>query len=278
MYNRFFFEDDTTLSDETKTLENYHSGTLTKTWVADEDALYIGSRLPFNHLYIKMGGTVNDISSVLTVEYWDGTEFQTAVDLLDETSPSGKTFSQSGFVNFSPDKDYAWSKDDTENVTGLTTKKIYDLYWIKLTVSENLTASVIFSWIGQKFSDDNDIGTYYPDLLDSTLMGKFESGKSDWEEQHIAAASIIVQDLRAKGLIIERGQLVEREDLRLASVAKVAVIAYTPFDDDYSISLENAMKEYSHRINSYRPFIDEDLDGKADDNEMDYVQPTLQRR
>lgn len=272
MKKRILYSDDGTLNDWSVNLDNYHSGTHSMDFIAAEDSIYIGSRLPFNHLYFKLdGANVNANASVMTVSYWDSGEFRSAVDLIDETASSGATLAQSGFVTWSTDRDYGWIREDTNyggnTVTGLTTVEIYDLYWCKITVSADLTAGVAFSWVGQKFSNDNDLGAEYPSLVRSTFIAAYESGKTDWEEQHMVVAELIVDDLIDLGLILERDQILKKDDLKSSSVSRLAQMIFTGMGDDYSKNRELAENEYRARLNKVMPRIDLNINGRIDINE-----------
>jgi hypothetical protein len=58
MNKRFFYLDNSTLSDWTPALNNYKAGSKAMPFVGGEHALMIGSRLPFNHFYVKLA--IND--------------------------------------------------------------------------------------------------------------------------------------------------------------------------------------------------------------------------
>ena len=269
MKRRVLYSDNSVLTDISVNMENYHVGTNAFTFVAAQDAFYIGSRLPFNHLFIKMDGSnVNSNSSAMTVSYWEGSSWIPAVEVIDETVTSGASLAKSGFVTWVTDRDYGWPREDTNyggiTVTGLTTVEIYNLYWLKLTFSADLSADTAFSWIGQKFSNDNELGSEYSDLVRAGLIDAYESGKTDWEEQHVRAADVIIKDLTHKGLIIEKEQILERLDFELASVSKTAEIIYGGLGDDYKEDKKLARDEYDDRLNKLLPRIDVNRNARED--------------
>ena len=270
MKKRIIYSDNTVLNNITDELNNYHTGETGITFVAAEDALYVGSNLPFNHLYCKMGATVNENASVMTVELWDGTEWQAVAELNDGTDLSGATFGQSGYVEFTPDKNENWTREDTvdadgtESVTGLGDIKIYDKYWVKITASADLTANLTIAWIGQIFSDDDDLDSEYPELLDTSLMSAIKSGKTDYQEQAVRSANIIIKDLKRKKIILDKNQILVREDLMLSSVSKIAEITYTMLGDDYVDNKAAAKKEYIERLNSAFPIVDKNNNARVE--------------
>lgn len=269
---RVLFSDNGTISDYSPQMNDYHSGTMSFDIVAAEDAIFIGSLLPFNHLYLKFdGANVNSAASNLTVQYWDGNGFQNAVDIIDETKVGLATFAQSGFVTWSSNKNYSWVREDTNyggnTIDGLTSVDIYDHFWLKLTFSGDLDAGVTFSWLGQKFSDDYDLGSEHKQLLRSGFITAFESGKTDWEEQHIKAAELISEDLINLGVIADKNQILRKDDFKTASVKKVAEIIFGSMGRDYYDDRDTAKDEYERRINKAIPLIDINVNGRFDHNE-----------
>jgi len=258
-------------TDITQELVNYYSGTKSIT-LAAADALYIGDKFPFNFLYLKLSGTPQSVASALTIQYWDGSVWKSAVEVIDETSIGGKTLTQSGFVSFVPDKRYSWLRESTndggETVTGLTSFCIYDHYWIRIVPTVTCSA-VTIDWVGRKLSDDNDLGTEYPDLVRTNVKTAILSGKTNYEEQAIRAHDIIVNDLMANKVLDNGNRVLSRENIVLTSVAKVAEIIYTMLGDDYLDQKINANKEYIKRLHSCLPKVDINDNAREDIPEMD---------
>jgi len=282
MNNRIIYSDNGTLSDFSTDLANYHAGTGTMSFVAAEDAIYIGTYIPINHLYCKVGGIVNSQASVIIVSPWNGSAFVSAAEVIDETSVAGASLAQSGFISWVTDKNELWGRDDTvvsgaEKVTGLGSITIYDRYWLKLTFSADLTASVVLSWVGHLFSDDNSFASEFPDLMRSSNMTSFESGKTDWEEQHVVAAKQLINDIIYQRKIDMVGQILDRRDYELAVNQKVAEIIYTAFGDDYIDQKTEARKEYSSRLNKLFPKVDLNKNARYDVQEQIKVRGKLMR-
>lgn len=278
MANRIIFSDNGTLNDWTINLANYHQGDETFSFVSAEDFIYIGSDLPFNHLYFKFS-TANTNTVNLSLSIWDGNNFENAADLFDETDG----FKNDGFITWVPDKNKGWGREDTnvngaERVTGLGTITIYDKYWIRLGFDSDLSASSIISWVGNLFSNDNDLKVEFPDLMRTNTLLAFETGKTDWEEQHVRAAEIIIDDLIDRRIISSKDQILERRNLSRASVSKVAEIVYSAFGDDGLDNMTRARKEYDKRISKNLFVKDKDNDGIIDKNEkIDYTHGKLLR-
>lgn len=281
MFNRVIFSDNGTLVDFSVNLDKFRTGTSTFNYTTSQDALYLGSRFPFNHRWFEVD-TVNDQSADITIQYWDGKEFVNTVEVIDETSLSGVPFAQSGFITWTPDEDTSWSRDHTadaggEQVTGLGDVTIYDLYWIKITYSATLNASTAFKWVGNIFSDDDDLVVEYPDLLKSAVLTSFEAGKTDWKEQHIRAASIVITDMISKGIIDSGDQILERRVFKDIAVSKTAELIFNSFGDDFIDNRNDARIEYNKRLSKDIFLVDRNNDGKISIGEEKIRQGVLSR-
>jgi len=272
--NRIIYNDNSTLVNYTEELNNNHSGETAITFVAAEDALFIGTTLPCNHLCFKMGATPNIVASIMTVSIWDGSDFNAVAELVDGTAAAGATLGQSGFIEFTPDKQKGWGYDDTvdasgtEVVTGLGNVTIYDKYWHKITASADLSAALTIAWIGQIFSNDDDLGSEYPDLVLSGTMTAIEAGKTDYQEQAIRAAKVIIQDLKRKNVIYNKNQIIVRDDLMMTSVSKTAEIIYGMLGEDYNDAKAAARKEYTERLSNAFPVVDKNKNAIPDRQEQ----------
>lgn len=263
--NRVIWDDNGTLKDLSQSLNNYHSSTSVIDFVSAEDAIYIGSDLPFNHRYFDVS-VVNAAAATVSVSIWNGSEWESAVDVIDQTSNGSAPLSASGIVSWTPDRNGSgWSRESTsENVTGISTLKIYNLYWAKMTYSANLTGTLALRYVGHKFSSDEDLIAYYPELNSSSLKTAFKAGKTDWNEQHFAAAEKIIKDLRQQGHIWSRNQILNWELFTIASVHAVAGIVFRAFGDDYKDNLVQASKDYWDALNLKSFEVDKDADGRFD--------------
>lgn len=286
-FTRFLYSNNSIINDWSPELNKYQSGTQTFTFVASQDYFYIGNIARFNHAYLKLA-TLNTANTSMTVEYFSGTtnEWTRAVELIDET----QGLTQSGFITWVPDKNDAWEISDCKydalgNVTFSTGRNnidsndtlIYDKYWIRISFNNDLDVGTELSWAGQKFSDDDDLGAEFPDLIRSNVKTAFESGKTDWEEQHVRAAEIIVQDLISKKVIFTKNQILERRSFTLASVYKVAQMIFNSFGDDYVDQKLAAKSEYEKRLDTSIYDVDLNLDGELDQSEMFSRQGFLKR-
>lgn len=262
---RIIWSDNGTLKDMSVALNDLTAQTYTLPLVAAEDKIYIGSDLPFNHRHFIVS-TANDVASVVTVEFWTGSAWVSAVDVLDQTSVSGVSLAQSGIISWTPERNDSWGiEDSTEDIPQLSTLKIYDMYWARLTFSANLKATTALKYVGHKFAKDGDLAPHgYPDLNLSAIKAMFESGKTDWNEQHVGAAEAVIQYLRQKYLIQSRNQILNWEQFNVAAVHKVAEIIYSSFGPDYEERRALADKKYYQSINLGLTEVDTNQDGKRD--------------
>lgn len=259
--NRVIYDDNGTKTDYSSTLAQIETGTVTVAIVALEDYIYIGSTYPFNHRYISVS-TANTNSSVLSVDIYDGSVWNGAVDVIDKTSVAGKTFAQSGVVQFSVDRSKSWSRiSTTESISVLSSFKIYDKYWARLRFSANFSAGTAIKYVGHAFSADGQLAMLYPDLNSSNLKTAFASGKTTWEEQHVLAGDKIIEDLQNSGMVVTGNQIMNWERYTQASLHCVAAMVYRAFGDDYKDNLEQAVKDYKEAINKAIGDIDKNADG-----------------
>ncbi len=224
--------------------------------------IIIGTRYPTNHVYLKVGTVPNIETSTMSVSIWNGKEWKSTVNIVDETY----TLSKSGYVTWLKDKDESWGIDNSEDL-GLTVID-YDLYWYKISFSADLTPDVNLDWIGEKYSNDDLLGAEYPDLIRSNVKAAFETGKTDWNEQHVHASKLLIKDLISKKLVVDEAQILCREELELACVSKVAEIIFNAMGDDYIDQKIAAFKEYQQRLNKALPKVDKNNNATLDRSEM----------
>lgn len=277
--NRVIFNNAGTLTDASIALSNIQSGSASFDFETATDYIYLGSDLPFNHRHFDMG-TVNAVTSVVTVDLWNGTEWVAAIDIIDQTSVSGASLAQDGIISWRPDEDESsWNWDDTDDMTGsgLETLKIKGLYWARVKFSANLTDTLSFNYIGHKFNDDEELYSEYPEFSQSTMKTAYESGKTDWNEQELVAAEYIIQDLRSNNLITSQNQILDWRIFAKASVHKTAEIIFRAFGDDYKDNMLEANKAYKQHINLKQFNIDQNRDATLTEVETHPISTYLGR-
>lgn len=267
--NRVILSKNGTLTDLSVNASNFLSGTNVINIVAATDKLYLGSDLPFNHRWFEVS-VVNALASVPSVKLWNGSEWKAAVDVVDETqSTSGKVFSQSGIISWSPDRDEAsWVRQQsTEDIAALTSLRIYDAYWAEMSFSGDLTGTTALGYVGHKFSKDENLFSQYPELENSTLMTAFKAGKTTWNDQTFEAAEYIIQELRSKGVVFSKNQILDWSIFKNASVHKTAEIAFRAFGDDYSDNLMQAKKDFKEAMDLKAFNVDQNANAVQEEKE-----------
>lgn len=275
--NRIIWKDNAQLKDLSLNLSNFLSGVVQTGIVATEDALYIGSDLPFNHRWFEVS-TVNDQASVLSIDIWDGNAWIPAVDVIDQTSASGKTFAQSGIISWVPDRYKSWGHENSsEDVDDLETLKIYNMFWVRIRFSGDLKATTALKYVGHKFSSDEDLAAEYPELANQSLKTSFQAGKTTWDEQHFLASEYIVQQLRAENIVYSENQIVDWQQFKSSSVHKVAEICFRAFGEDYFEELKVAQNAFGKAMATKSVNIDRNKNATIDTNEKDVSTRFLSR-
>jgi hypothetical protein len=275
---RIYHDNNGILAELSTELENYHTGTATIDIVSADDAIFIGSELPFNSLYFDVS-SANDQTSTPTVSYWDGGAWVPMVDLIDETNG----LFVSGHMTWVTDKSKIWAKEDTvyhsggEQITDLGDVTVYDLYWLKITYSADLNASTTLNWVGTKFCSDNDLEGEYSLFGRSGFITAYESGKTDWEKEIILASRLVVEELIDKGSIVSGDQLLERRKLRDATVSRTAQLIFTSMGDDYEDDRVKARNEFKSRMNKKNYKADLNANARLDESEKGMVNGILYR-
>jgi hypothetical protein len=246
MNNRIVFSKNGSLNDFSVALSTYRGQIKTFTQVSGQDYLYIGSRLPFNHIYFKLQKpSIN--TAAMKVQYYDGTSWVDTVEVIDET----EGFKKSGMVQFTPNRDKGWGMRSTnyngEKVPGLEGIVIYDFYWTRISFDASLS-EVEIKWAGNLFSNDDDLVSEFPDLLSTANIASWEDGKTNWEEQHVAASKLLTDDLVNKGIICGPEQILDWREFTTACIQKTAEIIFKGMGDDYKDDVLDARKEYNARL------------------------------
>lgn len=267
------------LVDQTTLLNNFRAGTVTGA-ILSTGYIYIGQVLPFAHKYFHIitDPPISNTAS-LTVEYWAGDQWIPTVDLRDGTGAGGdatKTMSQSGYIKFRPDPDeQGWQADDTDEMDGSGLEngpRIPCMYWARLSFSASLSAQE-FNYIGQKFSNDDEMYSWYPGLNNQRLRDTYEQDspagtKTDWEEQSFMSAEMVVRDLKQSNIIISQAQLMDTDLFNLESIHKQAEIIFGGVDRRGPEDEGKAHNRWKKARELARKNIDENGDGKLSKGEQ----------
>ena len=263
---RVIFSDNGTLSDFSFEARDFRGDSIATPIVAAEDKIYIGTTLPFNHKWIEIS-TVNDAASVLSVDVWDGESWIPTVSTFDRTDSSGVSLAQSGYIMFTPDRDEAWTREqDSFEVEGLEStenvNEIYQMYWMRLSFSADLHPATSIKYIGHKFSSDDDLYAFYPDLNNSALKTQFKSGKTNWDEQSFMSSQFIIKELKSRSIILNQDQIMDFDLFQEASIHKIAAIIYAALGDDFRDDYKQSLERFNNSMNLKQFNIDKNIDGR----------------
>ena len=266
---RIIFSNNGVLTDLSITLNDADEGTYVPGIVAAEDYLYVASPMPFNHKWFQLGTVVNAASSAIAVHLWHDNAWQAAADVMDYTSTSGATLAKSGVVQFRPEiESGGWTRQRlSSEVTGIEALEIYNMYWVRFSFSQNLTAGTVLKYVGQRFSKDTDLYAEYPDLNNTVLLSNWASGKTTWDDQHALAANRIIQKLISSNIIYDSNEILDWELFTEASVHKTAEIIYAGLGPSMLENRKIAIEKYDKAINMSYFNADKNGDAVLDDYE-----------
>lgn len=277
--NRLIWDDGGTLKDLSAALNDMQAATKVVDFQSG-DYLYIGSDLPFNHRYFEVVSP-NAVTASVSVQLWNGNSWASAVDKIDQTDVGGVTLAQSGHLSWVKSKSEQWVKQDTNansGITGLSNLIIYDLYWARLSFSANLTGTTSLRFVGQKFSDDTDLRSLWPDLIRSDAFAQWPyQPKTNWDDQHHEASEYVIRALKRKGQLVSASQILNWEIFREASAHKCAELIMNSMGKDWMEPRDKAAKYFDEAIEAWIFDIDRNKDTLLDASERDVSTVVIRR-
>ena len=224
---------------------------------------YIGKKAPFNNFFMQFG-TANINSVAMTVSYWSGSEWVEAVDLLDGTVGA----SQSGVTQFSPHRTNLWKKTQDTSESGapteLSTFTIYDMYWLKVEFSGDLSADTELTTLSYKFTDSAEMLRRDVDI--NEFLTAF--GQNDWLPQIMSASTDVAIDLKRKNLITDEGQLLRFDDVAIPTAYRAIFLVYLNLGEDYTDRRKEILKLYNESLAGIYS-LDKNSDGHLSSSEME---------
>ena len=219
-----------------------HAGT--SLILAPTDCLYIGTPLPFNALYLRLGTNLNTNASNLSFSFWDASTFRTFLSVQDGTKTTTKTLSQSGTVQLIVKDEYMPCSHDSKYIAEMGLDGYYDLYWTKITVSA-LTTAFDLLYVGQLFLEsDNALYMEYPDLSASQYKKAFSLSKIDFLDQRIVATDRTISELIAKNVVSQPQQFMDWRVMKEACLHKTAELIYKALGVKYKEDAIAANKSF----------------------------------
>jgi hypothetical protein len=223
-----------------------------------------------NTLYIEFAvSSANSQPNTLTVEYWDGTAWVSAVNMYDQT----KGFTRNGFIS--------WDRDDLEDNQEKVVFDSDELYWMRIrsSVAQDTTEVKGFNIV---FSDDNDILEELPDAKD--VCGFLPDDELTFINIHQAAKRDMIQLLRNEGNVevrtkfscklenIDEWDILRPQELRVAgkylALNKIFTQLSDSPDDKFQLKALEYKNMFKKAFNLFIKTIDKDDDGRVDSDEM----------
>lgn len=208
------------------------------------DAIYIGTPLPFNAIYLRLGVNLNLLPSDISFSFWDASSFRTFLGVQDGTKVGLNTIAQSGTIQLVVKDEFMPCAHDSKYISDIGIDGYYDYYWTKITVSA-LTSAFDLAYVGQLFLDsDNALYMEYPDLKANQYMRAFSVSKVDFLDQRIIATDRTIAELLAKNVISQPQQFMDWRVMKEAALHKTAELIYKALGVKYKEDAIAANKSF----------------------------------
>ena len=238
----------------TSTLQNLNSSTVDFVQTTG-DFLYIGFQGKFSARYFDLG-TVNSNSSTVAIEQWSGSDWVAVKDVVDQTSG----FTQSGFIS--------WVNNDQWQTKAQTPVTDREIYWVRLSVSADLSAGTTLQSLTNLYSDDSLLRIYYPEIVSD---GRYlPSGRTDFLEQHRAAKDLCVLRLKQRRVIDDESQIIDINPIAVAAVHACALSILRPIEQDGEF-IDRVEAAFNQEINRLDFGVDKDNSGIVSEAERKNV-------
>jgi hypothetical protein len=207
------------------------------------DLFYIGFKKPFASRYFNLS-VLNVVAATLSVKYWDGTDWESVEDLIDQTSG----FTKSGFLS--------WQNQNDWRALKLAPISDVEHFWIQISVSANLTTETALQSVSNLFCDDNLLRAYYPELV--TDARYLPSGRTDFMEQMVAAKDLVVTRLKQDHLIKDESEVLDINEVAISATHATAWIILNPIarSDGEKEMRNDAFAAFNRELNKVKLSLD----------------------
>jgi hypothetical protein len=274
MLKEFFriFRQDATLTD--LSLNNFDDNQTID--INAGETCYILQRFTFNHLFFEVS-SANTAESTMKVEYHDGTAWREAVDYLDSTMSGLCTLGKTGVFQFQRRQDYGWNRITDTSKTSIPTElnelHLYNMYAMRLIFSGAVKCKI--KTIQYAFCTSDDLACY--DVEINSYLSSFQTGKTNWNKEIMTASKLMVMDLKTRGIIDNKGQILTFDDFVSACAYKTLYLIYSNLGKGYEEKKKQASDEYNSLLSIKRFTIDENQDGFLDTRELQGFVRTMVR-
>lgn len=212
------------------------------------DVLYLGWHDKFSSRFFQFN-VLNTNSTVLTVQYWDGSSFVAVEDTIDQTVG----FTKNGFLSWVNKSN--WQKKYQSPITE------EELYWIKITVSADLSATTSLKAIMNLFCDIDLLRSMYPEMATDTRY--LPPSRTDFLDQFITAKDLVVTRLIQKKVISDESQIVDINQVAIAATHAAAMVILTPIaKSEHSLQLlARARDNFENWLSDVSFSVDHDKSG-----------------
>jgi hypothetical protein len=222
------------------------------------DALYLGWHERFASRFFQFS-TLNTNPTSITVQYWDGSAYSAVEDVIDQTLG----FTANGFLSWVNKSN--WTKHDQDPLVD------EQLYWIKITVSADLSAGTVLSAIMNLICDDDIVRSLYPEVISDSRY--LPPGRTNFLDQYLLAKDLVVTRLIQKKVINDESQIIDINQVSIAAAHAAVMAILTPIarSDEAILILNRARDNFESLLTEVNFAIDEDMDGKISETERSQI-------
>jgi hypothetical protein len=220
------------------------------------DYFYIGVKAPFTTRYFHLS-VPNTNACSITVEYYNGSGWRAVEDLIDQT----QGFTQSGFISWNALID--WFYSEQAPIVAVRPDPQHWLYWIRIKVSANLSATTALQSVLNLFCDDTLFQTLYPNIATSAY---YPTGQTNFLPQYLAAKDLIILRLKQKGEIKDETEVIDITEVSTAAVHATAYILLNPIarDDVKRQAAKDALESMNREIQNATLTLDRNHTGELE--------------
>lgn len=222
------------------------------------DALYLGWHEKFASRYFQFA-TLNVNPTTIAVKYWNGNTFVSVEDTIDQTIG----FTANGFLSWVNKSD--WSRSA---IAPLVDEQ---LYWVKITVSADLSAGTSLQAILNLFCDDGVVRGLYPEVItDSRYL---PPSRTNFLEQYITAKDLVVTRLIQKKVITDESQVIDINQVAIAAGHAAVMVIMTPIaKSEQSIAILNRARDnFEGWLSEVNFAVDGNKDGIVSEDERQQI-------
>jgi hypothetical protein len=131
------------------TWSTYGSGAVDLSSLDSLEKFVLASADPIEGIYIEVDNTPSGTAAVITVKYWNGTEFTSVSGLSDGTSDTIRSFCRTGWITFDRQTDAEQHQFNTTH---------YHAYWYEVSFNNDLGAETVVAVSTMPYFDIDELG------------------------------------------------------------------------------------------------------------------------